>query len=179
MSSYFKTLQLVQKLGITIEGPRCFKVRQLVVLFRWWLLIPDLGNSDSLRIEIRGWLQWLQHILLAVCVQHGYWQGCRLVIIAFRLILMFMSAAVEPKQSHNEQLVILICFSFTVSYNSIYCIYCLRRKTSCTNRFGGEIPRWFLGRRAEQKDIDLLIPKMQKRILCLQQHNQVLHSKIY
>ena len=68
-----------------------------------------------------------------------------------------------------EQLVILIIFL-------IYCInsiYCLRRKISCTNRFGGEIRRWFLGRRAEQKDVDLLIPKMQKRTLCLQQPGQV------
>lgn len=53
ISSYFKNLQLVQSSS---------KVRQLVVLFRWWLLIPDLGNSDSLRIEIPG----LQHMPLAV-----------------------------------------------------------------------------------------------------------------
>ena len=36
---------------------------------------------------------YLIEVLLCPVYMVGYWQGCRLVIIAFGLILMFMSAA--------------------------------------------------------------------------------------
>ena len=42
-------------------------------------------------------------LLLCPVYMVGYWQGCRLVIIAFGLILMFMSAASRPVSKNVQK----------------------------------------------------------------------------